>query len=66
MKNGIYNRTELNIVIYQRGDGPEDTFVVVSSDLQPGEPMVVAGKKAHDFAIGLINQIGDFEGEESE
>lgn len=65
MKNGIYTRSEMTVAIYQNGNEPEGTLVVITSDLHPNEPMVVTGKRAHDFALGLINQVGEFEEEES-
>lgn len=65
MEHGIYNRMEIKVAVYQKGNDPEATLVVITSDLHPNEPMVVTGQKAHDFAIGLINQVGEFEEEES-
>lgn len=53
MENGIYNRREIRIVMYDKDDG--NPFVVVNNDGFADQPIVLIGEDA----ARLIHSIAD-------
>lgn len=54
MENGIYNRKELKLVIYESGD---NAILVVTNDEWPSEPIIMTGDKAKRIVLNLMEEL---------
>ena len=52
--DGIYNRRELKIAIYESG---EQCFLIVTNDQFPDEPIVISGDRAKKIVYDLMTEI---------
>lgn len=53
MMNGIYNRREFQIVLYEK-EGAEP-FVIVNNDRCAGYPMVLSGENAERLILAIAD-----------
>ena len=57
MKNGLYERSEFKIAIYEREGRDYNAFVVITNDAIPNEPIVLTGDKALNLVQDLAKHI---------
>ena len=58
MDNGIYNRMEIKLVVYENSElNNDDIFVVFTTDTHEDEPIVIHGDVAREMIMTLMNNV---------
>ena len=54
MENGVYERMELKVVIYESG---ENVITIVTNDKLPDDPFIMSGESARDFVQMMMDRL---------